>query len=104
ACPLLLTRTDGTRWEVMLPPGYFIFAEEDVLVLSGADGPIARTGDEFGFHVSSEVPAKPSCQWETPVTATQMLFARPIGVPAPSAMSGELACPVASYPKTTYPG
>ncbi len=76
ACPLLLASSDGSRWEVALPPTYFMSLDpNDRLVLSSDNGPIARSGERIRVIVSDVVPPQSPCQWGTPVSATEIVRA-----------------------------
>ena len=77
ACPLLVTGSDGRRWEVTVPVGYVMdivhAGEEPRLGLIGPDGEvIAPMGGTVEIVLTDHVPAQSTCHWGTPVMASEI--------------------------------
>ncbi len=73
ACPLLITGTDGTKWEVTLDGSYSIsFDPDDAAVVSDGAIPIARTGDRIRIEVVEARSEPSACRWGTPVVASEL--------------------------------
>ncbi len=77
-CPVLLTDTEGERWEVYLSEPYQREFRGDVMVIVGSEGEvIARTGDRVGFNVERDESLGTFCMAGTPVQATAIVFVQP---------------------------
>ena len=74
ACGLLLRSPDGeSQWEVTMPPEYFLsFDLDGRSLLTGPDGPIARTGESVRVTVGDGSPAPSACRWGTPIEASRI--------------------------------
>ena len=73
ACPLLITGTDGTKWEVTLEGSYSIsFGPGDAAVVSEGPIPIARTGERVRLEVFESRSEPSACRWGTPVVAIEV--------------------------------
>lgn len=73
ACPLLLTGTDGARWEVTFDEPYTVSFDPDLrAVVSEGAIPIARTGDRIRIDVVGSRSEPSACRWGTPVVATKV--------------------------------
>ena len=72
ACPLLITGTDGSKWEVTLEGSYSIsFDHDDAAVIADGAIPLARTGDRISVEVIESRSEPSACRWGTPVVATE---------------------------------
>ena len=73
ACPLLITGTDGAKWEVTLDGSYSVsFDRDDAAVVSDGAIPIARTGDRIRIEVVESRSEPSACRWGTPVVAIEV--------------------------------